>query len=90
MLRYSHLEDLGSVTFKGAHEWRLPTTRERYVKHSIERNTCVCFDLIRQGKLHTAELVSHIVTPEEAVKVYLEVNKDRNAYLGVIIDWKES
>lgn len=90
VLRYSHLEDLGSVTFKGAHEWRLPTTRERYVKHSIERNTCVCFDLIRQGKLHTAELVSHIVTPEEAVKVYLEVNKDRNAYLGVIINWKES
>ena len=89
ILRYNHLEDLGSVTSLGAHEWRLPTTRERYVKHSIERNTYVCFDLIKQGRLHTAELVSHVVTPEEAVEVYLKVSKDRNAYQGVIIDWKE-
>lgn len=89
VLRYSHLDDLGCVTFKGAHEWRLPTTRERYNKHSIERNTYVCFDLIRKGMLHTGELVSHVVRPEEAVDVYLKVNQDRNAYLGVIIDWKE-
>lgn len=89
VLRYSHLDDLGCVTFKGAHEWRIPTTKERYNKHSIERNTYVCFDLIRKGKLHTDELVSHVVAPEEAVEVYLKVNQDRNAYLGVIIDWKE-
>ena len=89
ILRYNHLEDLNSVTSLGAHEWRLPIARDKYVKHSIERNTAVCFDLIRQGRLHTAELVSHVVSPEEAVGVYLAVNKDRNAYLGVIIDWKE-
>lgn len=89
VLRYSHLDDLGCVTFKGAHEWRIPTTKERYNKHSIERNTHVCFDLIRKGRLHTEELVSHVVVPEEAVEVYLKVNQDRNAYLGVIIDWKE-
>ena len=89
VLRYSHLDDLGCVTFKGAHEWRIPTTRERYNKHSIERNTYVCFDLIRKGKLCTGELVSHVVSPEEAVQVYLKIHQDRNAYLGVIIDWKE-
>lgn len=89
ILRYSHLEDFGSVTFKGAHEWRLPTTPDKYVKHSIERNTYVCMDLMKKGKLHASELVSHVVKPEEAVNVYLEVNKDRNAYLGVIIDWEE-
>ena len=89
ILRYSHLEDLGSVEFKGAHEWRLPTPPEKYVKHSIERNTQVCFDLIKKGQLHTEELVSHVVEPEEAVNVYLKLKEDRNAYLGVIIDWKE-
>lgn len=89
ILRYSHLEDLGCVNFKGAHEWRLPTQKERYSKHSIERNTQVCFDLIKKGQLHTDELVSHVVKPEEAVDVYLKLNQDRNAYLGVIIDWKE-
>ena len=89
VLRYSHLDDRGSVTFKGAHEWRLPLERDRFVKHSIERNTYICFDLIRKGLLHTGELVSHVVSPAEAVNVYSAVHKDRNAYLGVIIDWKE-
>lgn len=89
ILRYSHLDDLGCVTFKGAHEWRLPTTRERYNKHSIERNTYVCFDQVARGNLHLNELVSHVLSPEEAAGVYLKLNEDRNAYLGVIIDWKE-
>lgn len=89
VLRYSHLDDLGCVTFKGAHEWRLPTNRERYCKHSIERNTEVCFEQIQRGALHLAELTSHVLKPEEAVGVYRKLNEDRNAYLGVIIDWKE-
>lgn len=89
ILRYSHLDDLGCVTFKGAHEWRLPTTRQRFNKHSIERNTQVCFDQIIRGKLHLGELVSHVVSPEEAADIYLKLNADRNAYLGIIIDWKE-
>ena len=89
ILRYSHLDDLGCVTFKGAHEWRLPTNRERYNKHSIERNTQVCFDQIARDGLHLRELVSHVLTPAEAAEVYLKLNEDRNAYLGIIIDWKE-
>ena len=89
VLRYSHLEDLGGVTFKGAHEWRLPIRQERFSRHSIERNTQVCFEQVEKGGLHLAELVSHVLTPEEAVGVYLKLNEDRNAYMGIIIDWKE-
>jgi len=89
VLRYSHLEDFGSVNIKGAHEWRLPTQRQKYLKHSIERNTEVCFDQVARGKLCLAPLVSHVVSPEEAVDIYMKLNADRNAYLGVIIDWKE-
>ncbi|MBQ8088914.1 MAG: zinc-binding alcohol dehydrogenase [Clostridia bacterium] len=89
VFRYSHLNELGCVTFKGAHEWRLPLSADRFVKHSIERNTYVCFDLIQKGLLKTNELVSHVVSPEEATEVYLKLHEDRNAYLGVIIDWKE-
>ena len=90
VLRCTHLDELGCVTLKGAHEWRIPTMRERYVKHSIERNTMVCFDQIRRGKLHLKELVSHVLTPEEAADVYLKLNEDRNAYLGIIIDWSKA
>ena len=89
VLRYCHLEDLGSINFKGAHEWRLPIEEDKYVKHSIVRNTRICFDLIRRNRLHVRELVSDVVTPEEAVDIYRTLNQDRNAYLGVIIDWKE-
>ena len=89
VLRYSHLDELGCVTFKGAHEWRLPTRQERFSKHSIERNTRVCFEQIERGGLHLAELVSHVLKPAEAAEVYLKLNEDRNAYMGIIIDWKE-
>lgn len=86
-LRYCHIDGQGSITFKGAHEWRYPVMRDRFVKHSIERNTLICLELMRQGRLHARELVSHVVTPEQAPQVYLAVNQDRNAYLGIIIDW---
>ena len=42
-----------------------------------------------KGKLHVGELISREITPEEAPAVYLELNRDRNACLGVIINWKE-
>lgn len=89
VLRCVHLDELGCVTLKGAHEWRLPLQRDRFAKHSIERNTHICFDLIAKGKLHVGELISREITPEEAPAVYLELNRDRNACLGVIINWKE-
>lgn len=89
VLRYCHLEDLGSVTFKGAHEWRYPTQSEKYVKHSIERNTMICFDQIKKGGLKLEPLVSHVLTPAEAAETYMKLYKDRNAYLGIIINWEE-
>ena len=50
VLRWVHLDELGCVTLKGAHEWRLPLQRDRFTKHSIERNTHICFDLIAKGQ----------------------------------------
>ena len=62
MLRCVHLDELGCVTLKGAHEWRLPLQRDRFTKHSIERNTHICFDLIAKGKLHVGELISREIS----------------------------
>ena len=89
VLRCVHLDEMGCVTLKGAHEWRLPIQRDRFTKHSIERNTYICFDLIAKGQLHVAELISREIAPEQAPDTYLELNRDRNACLGVIINWKE-
>lgn len=89
VLRCVHLDEMGCVTLKGAHEWRLPIQRDRFTKHSIERNTYICFDLIAKVQLHVAELISREIAPEQAPDAYLELNRDRNACLGVIINWKE-
>lgn len=89
VLRCVHLDEMGCVTLKGAHEWRLPIQRDRFTKHSIERNTYICFDLIAKDQLHVAELISREIAPEQAPDTYLELNRDRNACLGVIINWKE-
>lgn len=87
VLRYSHIDGQGSITFKGAHEWRYPVRKDKFVKHSIERNTQVCLDLMRQGKLRVRELISDVIAPNEAPETYLKLNADRNAYMGIIIDW---
>lgn len=87
VLRFCHIDGLGSVTFKGAHEWRYPVKREKFVKHSIERNTEICMRLMRRGELRVKELISHVITPEQAPEIYLKLNADRNEYLGIIIDW---
>jgi 2-desacetyl-2-hydroxyethyl bacteriochlorophyllide A dehydrogenase len=87
VLRYCHIDGQGSVTFKGAHEWRYPVKEDKFVKHSIERNTRVCMDLLQRGLLKAEPLISHVIKPGEAPDVYLAVNGDRDKYTGIVIDW---
>ena len=87
VLRYCHIDGQGSITFKGAHEWRYPLEEDRFVKHSITRNTKICLDLLKKDRLHMRELISHVLTPMEAADAYMAVYRDRNAYLGILIDW---
>jgi 2-desacetyl-2-hydroxyethyl bacteriochlorophyllide A dehydrogenase len=87
VLSYSHIDGKGSITFKGAHEWRYPLNKNQFIKHSIERNTEICMKLIQDRKLCVEELISHVITPEKAPEVYLDINMNRDEYLGIIIDW---
>ncbi len=87
VLRYCHIDGQGSITFKGAHEWRFPVKEDKFVKHSIERNTRVCMDLLQKGQLKAEPLISHVIKPEQAPDVYLAVHEDRDKYTGIVIDW---
>jgi threonine dehydrogenase-like Zn-dependent dehydrogenase len=87
---YSHLDERGSITFKGAHEWRYPVGVNKFVKHSFERNTQIALELITQGKLHVENMVSHIITPDKAGETYLSMSKNMDDYLGVVIDWTKT
>jgi len=75
------------VKVVGAHEMMSPARPMPYVKHSCERNQKICLDLIRDGKLCVAPLVTHILPPEEAPVVYKELDNRNPAYVGIVYDW---
>ncbi len=87
MLDYIHLDSLGNVTVKGAHEWRYPVARDPFVKHSIERNSEIAMDLIRAGDLQVAPLLSHKLSPYDAEKGYRGLQREKDSYVGVVFDW---
>ena len=89
LLRDIHLWDSGCVTYKGAHEWRIPTRHDPTgrVKHSIERNCAIILGLIASGKLQVAPLLSHVVSPAACQEAYLGLRDRKDEYLGVLFDW---
>ena len=89
MLDYIHLDSLGNVTFKGAHEWRYPVARDPFVKHSFERNSEIALDLIRSGELQVAPLLTHALSPDEAASAYHGLKNKRNEFIGVVFDWTD-
>ncbi|MEN6478185.1 MAG: zinc-binding alcohol dehydrogenase [Anaerolineales bacterium] len=90
-LRDIHLCDAGCVTYKGAHEWRLPTLRDRqgWIKHSIERNCAIILRLIAAGQLQVAPLLSHILSPADCQQAYEGLRDHKDEYLGVLFDWSQ-
>lgn len=87
-LNYSHLWPRGCITFKGAHEWRYPVECNDFVKHSLERNTRIIFDLIASNRLQVKPLISHVFKPELARQAYEGLRTKKDEYYGVIFDWR--
>ena len=87
VLRHVHLDGLGNLTFKGAHEWRYPVPRDAFVKHSIQRNAALALELIRDGRLRVAPLHTHTLKPTQAEEAYMGLKHKRDEYIGVVFDW---
>ncbi len=87
LLDYIHLHGHGNITFKGAHEWRFPVARDPYVKHSMERNSKIAMDLIRKGELRVKPLHTHTLSPLDAEQGYRGLQREKDAYIGVVFDW---
>ncbi len=90
ILNYVHLWPRGCLTFKGAHEWRLPIHQVEGSKHSIERNTRIGLRLISEGRLRVNELLTHTVKPEGIREAYEGLLNRKDEYLGVVIDWRDA
>jgi len=84
---YSRIHLATSVTFKGALEWRFPTSRDSFVKHSVERNTEILLELIAEKRVSVSPFHTHTVPPESAKDVYAGLRDKKDEYGGVIFDW---
>jgi len=88
VLNYVHLINRGCVELKGAHEWRYPTRPDPFVKHCIERNAKILFDLIAKGRLRVGPLCTHVLCPEDAAQAYEGLQKHPDDFVGVVFDWE--
>jgi 2-desacetyl-2-hydroxyethyl bacteriochlorophyllide A dehydrogenase len=87
---YSHIHLPGFVSLRGALEWRFPTFKDEFVKHSVERNSEIILDLIASERIRVAPLYTHKVRPEGAAEAYAGLRDKKDEYVGVVFDWTPS
>ncbi len=88
LLNYSHSIGLGAITLRSAHEWVYPVVHTAEAKHSLERNSRIVHSLMIDGKFNVAELLTHVINPEDAQAAYDGLTDRKDEYLGVVMDWK--
>lgn len=84
-LQKIHLLD--GIRVKGALEFLWPTHRDEFNKHSIERNSEIIMDLMKDGSLKIEPFYSHKLSPAEAAKAYPGLRDQPDEYVGVVFDW---
>lgn len=87
IFNHVHYIHRGSITFKGALEWRFPSYQTDFVKHSIERNSKIIMELIKNEKLNIQPLITHELRPEDAAQAYEGLKNEQESFLGVIFNW---
>lgn len=85
MLRRIHHDWIKVV---GALEWRLPPYPVHGYRHSIGSNLALALALIREGEIEVDPLVTHLIQPEELGAAYQGLWREKEEYLGVLIDWR--
>ncbi len=75
------------ANLKGALEFTYPTQQQEFVKHSIERNSKIIQQLMKNKKLLISPIYSHKMSPADAEKAYLGLRDKQNEYIGVVFDW---
>ena len=88
-LNHVHLWHNGSVTLRGAHEWRFPRSHSPFQKHSMTRNAEIIFRLMAQQKLRTVPLITHVVKPADAAEAYAGLREQPDSHMGVLFDWTD-
>jgi len=88
LLRSIHLANQ-NIQFKGAHEWLYPRYRSQTKdsQTSIEQNNEKILRFLAEGKLVTGPLMTHVLSPEEALAGYQALRNRDESYFGVVVNW---
>ncbi|MHB8061984.1 MAG: zinc-dependent alcohol dehydrogenase [Ruminiclostridium sp.] len=87
VLNHCHLAAY-NVTFKGAHEWKYPVNEDTFVKHSLERNSKIMFELIKTDRICIDGLITEILKPENCQLAYDNLKNKKDDYMGILFDWQ--
>jgi len=81
----------GTVTFKGALEWRYPRTGDAdgFIKHSITSNAETVLRMITKKQLIIEPMLTHTVSPAQSPEIYEGFQTKKDDYLGVVFDWSQ-
>ncbi len=72
----------------GAHNFVRPKA-ESYPHHWTHHDDCrTIIDLISAGKIKVKPIISRVVSPEDAPKIYNELCYDKNFPIGTVFDWR--
>jgi 2-desacetyl-2-hydroxyethyl bacteriochlorophyllide A dehydrogenase len=78
-----------SYTIIGAHMFSHPEVATPERPWTAARNAELFFDLLRDGELDLAPLISHRYAYRDAPEAYEMLLEDRSQAMGVILDWRE-
>jgi threonine dehydrogenase-like Zn-dependent dehydrogenase len=68
-------------------EWALPRLPSPHVRGSIQENFALALGLIAAGKLPVRPLLTEVVAPEEAQRVYVDLTEHRDRCLTFAFRW---
>lgn len=72
----------------GAHERSAGRSEGPYARWTNRENIATALKLMAQGRVRTRELITHLVPPDEAPKIYPQLVASPADSLGVVFDWR--
>jgi threonine dehydrogenase-like Zn-dependent dehydrogenase len=85
---YKHVH-LPGVSIVGAHTFVRPQYDSYPGYWTYNDDHRVVLDLIEAGRLQVSSMISEVVSPADAPKVYARLAEDPCAPLGIVFDWRQ-
>jgi 2-desacetyl-2-hydroxyethyl bacteriochlorophyllide A dehydrogenase len=76
------------LTLRSGSEWEISRQRDRYAPDAIVDNIATGLGWLADGRLNVEPLITHRLPPAEVQQAYNGLLEQKDAYLGVILEWK--